>query len=92
MRAAVHTDSHSKDDGTYLVELSNEGRPAPYRQLGYWEVQGENVVWYQQKRGVEPDVNKILEMTETGFTLLEQNGMHSQFELIDHIKSSTCSP
>lgn len=81
-----------KDDGTYLVELSNEGRPAPYRQLGYWEVQGENVVWYQQKRGVEPDVNKILEMTETGFTLLEQNGMHSQFELIDHIKSSTCSP
>jgi hypothetical protein len=84
-RFAIHA------DGRFDYKEITKNNSVLSSSSGFWEVQGENFVWYYGKRGVEPDVNPILEFNEHGFILQEMNGVHSQFELIEKASPDTCS-
>ena len=77
-------------DGKYIFEESTQGG---YRapEYGHWEVQSDNIVWYHRGMESHPDVNKILNQTDTSFTLVEENGMHTNFELIEPLKTGACA-
>lgn len=78
-------------DGKYLFEeggISGGGR-RPI--VGHWEIQGDSMVWHHVGMEDHPDVNKILKQTETSFTLVEENGSHTEFELIKAIQTDSCA-
>ncbi len=81
-----------KDDGTYIQEPNQViGGQA---NTGYWMVQSGNMVW-RHKTGMntgEPDINPITIESETRFMLKEQSGRFTQFELIEAVKSTRCTP
>lgn len=84
-RFAIHA------DGRFDYKEITKNNSVLSSSSGFWEVQGENFVWYYGKRGIEPDVNPILEFNEHGFMLQEMNGVHSQFELIEKPSPDTCT-
>lgn len=76
------------DDGTYSTQPAVSGG---HTYTGYWMVQGDSMVWkHNESYSNEPDINPILSHSETGFELLEMNGWHTHFKLIDKINSKRC--
>jgi len=78
-----------KDDGTYSTQPPTGHAPRTY--TGYWMVQGNKMVW-RHKEGIysELDINHIVSHSETNFELIEQNGWHTRFNLIEKISSKIC--
>lgn len=80
-----------KDDGTYSVQPNAAGIGDPGGYTGYWMVQGNKVVWRDRARPeLGPDINPILSESEGHFILMEQDGRHTQFELIKRVVSDRC--
>jgi hypothetical protein len=78
-----------KDDGTYSTQP-----PAGYTPVvftGHWMVQGDKLVWRHKPGGFsELDINHIVSHSETDFELIERNGWHIRFNLIERISSKKC--
>lgn len=77
------------DDGTYSTQPPAGNSPNIY--TGYWMVQGDKMVWRHKEGGFsELDINHIVSHGETNFELIEQNGWHTRFNLIEKISSKKC--
>lgn len=60
---------------------------------GSWAVVGDEILWfYDQRNGhyLTYEVNPILSETMREFTLAEESGEHTVFELLEPIRSSSC--
>lgn len=80
-----------KDDGTYSVQANAAGIGDPGGYTGYWMVQANKMVWRDHARPeLGPDINPILSESEGRFMLMEQDGRHTQFELIKRAASDRC--
>lgn len=77
-------------DGKYVFEEGDISTSGKRPVVGHWEIQGGNMVWYHANMEDHPDINKILNQTESNFTLVEENGDHTEFELIKAGKSEEC--
>jgi hypothetical protein len=81
-----------KDDGTYLM-VAGDSRVSGERYTGFWAVQGENMVWRHNVAQAQAlDVNRILPESDSRFALVEENGTHTQFERIQAVQSTRCTP
>lgn len=79
-----------KDDGTYTTQP--DGGYSANVYTGYWMVQGDKMVWrHNQGPYRDLDINQILPQDETHFELIEQNGWHTRFNLIEKMSSKTCA-
>ncbi len=79
-----------KDDGTYSMQP--DGGYTTHIYTGYWMVQGEKMVWrHSQGLHRDLDINQILPQSETRFELIEENGWHTRFDLIEKMNSKTCT-
>jgi len=94
--------SSSRSGAVYQITLTDDGRFAtgPIRNsagvtrvlTGSWEVQGDKVVWrHDDNEDGAPDINPIRQERDGAFTLIEENGEHSKFELLERIESSLCA-
>ncbi len=81
-----------KDDGTYDMAPNEAGMGSPTGYTGYWAVQGQYMVWRHNAGVTGPDVNKIIEPSPAGFTLVETSGKHTRYELIQQAQSTRCTP
>lgn len=87
---------------TNMITLYGDGRykfgdsysPAFYQQpaSGYWDVMGDYMIWYYQKQGEDPVMNKFVKNEDRSFTLLEYGSVLTRYELVDHIKTDACTP
>jgi hypothetical protein len=75
-----------KDNAEYIFE---EGSVS---SKGFWAVETDAMAWYYPNMQTIPDKNKIFNKSPTYFTLQENNGTFTLFELIEPIKSTKCSP
>lgn len=79
------------DDGTYAMAPAEQTLGASY--TGYWAVQGNSMIWrHNQNNTGELDVNLINQINDTRFTLTEQNGSQTRYDLIESMQSSKCVP
>lgn len=82
-----------KDDGRYVMAPSEYSSDRSGGYTGYWAVQGNSMIWrHEQKSTGEPDINPILPDSDTRFTLIEENGRRTRYELIEAVRSTTCTP
>jgi hypothetical protein len=76
------------DDGTYITQPEVAAARA---YSGYWMVQGGKMVWRDKgDSSGELDINQIVSQSETDFELIEQNGWHTRFTLIERTSSKVC--
>jgi len=81
------------DDGRYQAEQNTDGVRPIEVDRGYWMVQGDAMVWRTLRSpGMDPDVNPIIEESETGFVLRERNGSLSRFQRLEALPPGKCSP
>jgi hypothetical protein len=79
------------DDGRYVMAPNAGGGDRGFS--GTWAVEGTDMVWrHDQFPGAGRDVNPISEASDARFTLTEQNGSQTRFELIEAAKSTKCVP
>jgi hypothetical protein len=78
-------------NGQYIFEENSMLKVSRPPVLGHWEIQGDNMVWHHKNREDHPDINKILKQTESSFTLVEENGGNTEFELIKSLKPEGCT-
>ncbi len=87
----------------YQIRLADDSRfsgvpvqpaSAAGPELGVWGVVDGRMIWFYDKGMVwPPDINQILPGEDPQhFTLVEVNGMQTQFALIQKIPSSRCTP
>jgi hypothetical protein len=76
------------DDGTFTME---PGPALADGASGLWAVQGDKMIWRYLGRN-RADINQVKYETFTAFTLTEENGRHTQFELLEAGKSTKCTP
>jgi len=77
-----------KDDGTFAMD---PGPALSDGASGLWAVQGDKLIWRYLGRN-RADINQLKYETLTAFTLTEENGRHTQFELLEAGKSDKCTP
>lgn len=76
-----------KDDGTYSTQPDGG-----VVYTGFWKTEGDKMVWRHNQGGSDQaDVNPILPQSETRFELIEQNGWHTRFDLIEKASSTQCT-
>lgn len=81
-----------KDDGTYSMMRPGVSDNSPPLYIGYWTVQGNNMVWRHKIGNTgEADINPIQHQSDSQFTLTEGNGSHTVYELIEAVRSSGCT-
>lgn len=81
------------DDGRYSTDPVKFGRGPAHVYHGRWGVIGDKMVWHNSGDSAnDKDVNPILQETEGAFTLMEQNGEYSRFELVEKLDKRKCSP
>lgn len=78
-------------DGRYAGGANRYGTEPGNTYKGYWSVQGEYMVWRNDGPG-EADVNRIIDESEGRFTLIEGNGDHTIFELVERGAPGACRP
>ncbi len=80
------------DSRFYGVPVQPASMTAP--EQGMWGVVDGKMIWFYDKGMVwPPDINQILPGADPRhFTLVEVNGMRTQFELIQKISSTRCAP
>ena len=80
-----------KDDGTYAMEPSVVGADIATGYTGHWAVQGEKMIWRHNQGPSDLDVNPIVPESASRFTLIEENGSRTNYELIRAVQSKICT-
>jgi WD40 repeat protein len=80
------------DDSRYIAEPVHDNSASARTVSGLWGAHDDSMVWFEDQRSAWPiDVNTILPESRGRFSLIDVNGERTDFELIDAIKSNTCS-
>lgn len=80
------------DDSRYIAVpiRDDSGNSKPI--YGIWGARDDRMVWFEDDRNVWPiDINTIHPENRSRFSLIEVNGERTNFELIDAIKSNSCT-
>ncbi|WP_374348356.1 hypothetical protein [Chitinimonas sp.] len=81
------------DNGKFRTELVSGTSPYPDQEIGsgMWGVWNGKMAWfYPEMRDFPPDVNRIIELDADHFSLIELNGVRTQFTRLGAIASSVC--
>lgn len=80
------------DDSRFIAEPMHDSAGRTSSITGFWGVHDDVMVWFEDKSIAWPiDASTLLPENRSRFSLIEMNGERAAFELIDAIKSNTCS-
>lgn len=80
-----------KDNSEFLSEPMDEASDNQGSYTGNWGEHDGSLIWMTDENLWPPDVNKIVDETSTGFTLIERNGQRTQFALLQRLDSNVCA-
>lgn len=80
------------DDGRFATEPIRDGAGVTRVHTGAWEVYGDTMRWRYDNDPDITDINPIRHKQNSTFTLIEDNGEHTKFQLLEKIDSSSCAP
>jgi hypothetical protein len=81
-----------KDNGEFAAEPLKGEYARESDHGGSWSVSGNQMAWfYHDPLLWPPDINQIEYQTDKRFTLIEHNGVRTQFDFLESIESSACS-
>ncbi|WP_035056455.1 hypothetical protein [Andreprevotia chitinilytica] len=79
------------DSGAFTADLVT-GRSNTESASGSWGAADGKLVWFYDEGLVwPPDANPIQDEEADRFTLVERNGVHTQFTRLDTVESKTCN-
>jgi hypothetical protein len=79
-----------RDDSQYTAEPTRINTPGAQILSGSWGVSDGKMIWLPDTgRFWPPDINPIMDISDTSFTLREANGSTTHYELIEHMPAST---
>ena len=81
-----------KDDGSYVMSANVGGVGSPTGYTGRWMVEGNMMVWRHDQAPGAHDANPIEPHGSRAFTLMENNGARTEYELLRAVDSTRCTP